>query len=455
MTFFVENLGCAKNQVDSEELIAHLERGGLDYAAQAEDADLIIVNPCGFITSAKEESIQTSLAFKDRFPGKRVLMTGCLVQRYGPELAAAMEEIDGFAPLRDFDRILRLARGESPPEGAGVRRVPAGVRTRLLSFPGSAYVKVSDGCSNRCSYCAIPLIRGGLASRPAGEIVEEIRGLLGRGAYELILIAQDLASYGRDLDDGDGPRARDRQQAGALVGLLERICRLPEPFWLRLLYLHPDDFPPALLDLAAAEPRLLPYFDLPFQHASRGVLAGMGRRGSAAAYLELLQRIRGRLPDAALRSTFLVGFPGETDEDFRLLMDFQRQACLDWLGVFTYSREEGTAAYDLPAQLPAAVAEERKRLVEQAQLPITEARLEAQVGRELEALVEEPVRPVRRGDEPLALARSYLQAPEVDGLMVGKGRPGAPQELRPGARLRVRVQRRCGVDLEASLDAVL
>jgi len=443
MTFFVESLGCAKNQVDSEELIAYLERAGLRCAAQAEEAELIIVNTCGFITSAKEESIQTSLAFKDRYPGKRVLMTGCLVERYGAELAAAMREIDGFAPLRDFDAVLRLARGqrqEPGPPAAPAAPSAALRRARLLSFPGSAYVKVADGCGNHCSYCAIPLIRGELASRPSAEILEEVRALLDQGVYELVLIAQDLASYGKDLGNG------------GLVPLLEGICRLPDPFWLRLLYLHPDHFPGGLLDLAAAEPRVLPYFDLPFQHASPGVLASMGRKGSAASHLELVARIRRKLPRAALRSTFLVGYPGETEEDFRALSEFQGAACLDWLGVFAYSREEGTRAYDLPGRVPAAVAAERKRLLEQAQLPITEGRLEAHVGRELEVLVEEEV---HGEDRPLALARSYLQAPEVDGLMVVKGDPGAPRQLRPGARLRVRVERRAGVDLEASVAAPL
>jgi ribosomal protein S12 methylthiotransferase len=460
MTFFVESLGCAKNQVDSEELIAHLERGGLGWAETAEEADLIIVNTCGFITSAKEESIQTSLSFKDRFPGKRVLMTGCLVQRYGPQLAAAMEEIDGFAPLRDFEAVLRLARDSGAAEGtdrpagegsarrslAGPRRgQPAGGSSRgrhLLSFPGSAYVKVADGCGNRCSYCAIPLIRGELVSRPQAEIVEEIRGLLAQGVYELILIAQDLASYGRDRAGGRAP--------GELVRLVEAICRLPDPFWLRLLYLHPDYFPPGLLELVASEPRVLPYFDLPFQHASRSVLAGMGRKGSAAAYLELVERIRESLPQAALRSTFLVGFPGETEEDFQALGDFQAAARLDWLGVFAYSREEGTPACDLPGRVPLRVAKERKRLLEQAQLPITWQRLEGHLGRELEVLVEEAV---QGEDTPLALARCYLQAPEVDGLMVVRAPRGAEGQLRPGQRCRVRVERRAGVDLEASLAA--
>ncbi len=311
----------------------------------------------------------------------------------------------------------------------------------MLSFPGSAYLKIAEGCGNRCSYCAIPLIRGPLSSRPRAEVVEEARGLLAAGVREIVLIAQDLASYGADRAGGGGVGSAESVVRGELPSLLRELLDLPGEYWLRCLYIHPDHFPEELLALAAADSRLLPYFDLPFQHASPAVLRRMGRHGTPEGYLAMLARIRAALPQAALRSTFLVGFPGETEEDFRVLLDFQREAELDWAGFFTYSREEGTAAYSLGPRVSRKIAESRKSELERAQQAITERRLERHVGAQLDVLIEEPVR-----GEALALGRAYLQAPEVDGLVVVKA-----AGLEAGQRCRVRIERRNGVDLEASL----
>ncbi len=434
MTFFIESLGCAKNQVDSEQIIAALEQRGLRWVDRPDDARFIIVNTCGFITSAKEQSIETSLALKSSYPNKKVVMVGCLVQRYGRDLEQAMGEIDGFVGLEDIstlgDLILSLD-GKAAPVSASVSAAdsPPPHRTRFLSFPGSAYVKVADGCSNHCSYCAIPLIRGELASRSRPDILQEIEELLDRGVAEIVLIAQDLASYGRD---------RGRVE---LTELVADITSLKKDFWLRLLYLHPDHLPLDLLDVMAADARVLPYFDVPFQHASAEVLQRMGRKGSAEKYGELVQRIRTRLPDAILRSTFLVGFPGESEADMNSLLEFQNRCELDWVGVFTYSREEGTPAHNFSGAVEERVAQERKRSLEQAQIPITGRRLERHVGRRLDVLVEEQVK-----GEDIFLGRSYLQAPEVDGLVVVKARA-----LEPGRIYPVRIQRRVGVDLEASV----
>ena len=487
MTFTIESLGCAKNQVDSEEIIAHLERAGLQWVAEPERAEAVIVNTCGFITSAKEESIRTALELKSRFPGKKILLAGCLVARYGEELTRALGELDGFVGLRDPQGLERLLQaGSASPASSGLpwpaslpgftpaslpgctppvppaSALPALRPSRhLLSYPGSAYLKIAEGCGNHCSYCAIPLIRGPLASRPRAQVVQEARDLLGAGVRELVLIAQDLASYGKDraAEGGvagaqpgrevgqGGPREAshggppDRSAGGGLPVLLRELLALPGEFWLRCLYIHPDHFPEELLELAATDPRLLPYFDLPFQHASPAVLRRMGRRGSTEAYLALLARIREALPRAVLRSTFLVGFPGESEQDFRLLLDFQRRAELDWAGFFTYSREEGTAAFALGPRVAHRTAEERKRELERAQQAITARRLERHIGSELDVLIEEPVR-----GEALALGRGYLQAPEVDGLVVVKA-----AGLEAGRMCRVRIDRRNGVDLEGSL----
>jgi len=437
-TFYLESLGCAKNQVDSELMIAALERAGWSLAPDAESAAVLIVNTCGFISSAKSESIETGLGFKARYPGKKVYMVGCLTERYRESLALDMPEIDGFLGNQDPAGVAALV-GEAPAHGARRRASRLYERTHLLSFPGSAYVKVAEGCGNRCTYCAIPLIRGDLKSRPREEVLEEIRGLVARGIREVILIAQDLGSFGADRAAGSG-RAGHPGSAG-LPGLLKGIHALEGDFWVRMLYIHPDHFPNEIIAQAATDKRLLPYFDLPFQHASPPILSAMGRRGEPERNLELVRRIRAELPDAVIRSTFLVGFPGETEEDVERLLDFQYEAALDWLGVFAYSREEDTPAHAMGRRVAKVEAERRKGRVELAQVPITEMALDRHIGRTLETLIEEPF-----PGEELSLGRAYLQAPDVDGLLVVHGSHA------PGSVVPVRITRRNGVDLEGKVE---
>jgi ribosomal protein S12 methylthiotransferase len=426
-SFHVESLGCAKNQVDSERMIAALEKAGWSLAEGPESAGVLIVNTCGFISDAKKQSIETSLELKARHPEKKVIMVGCLTERYGEEIGRELGEIDGFLGNRDPTAIVDVVEGRARPSPQLTFAADSQpyFRSHLLSFPGSAYVKVAEGCSNRCTYCAIPLIRGDLASRDRGEIVQEVRSLLDTGIRELVLIAQDLGSYGKD------------KGSPGLVRLLSDIAQLSGDFWVRLLYIHPDHFPEGLLDLLASDPRFLPYFDFPFQHAAPSILRAMGRRGEPAQNLQLISRVRARLPNAAIRSTFLVGFPGETEEDFKLLLDFQEEARLDWLGTFTYSREEDTPAYAMPGRVTKATARARKAEIERRQIPITERALDAHVGKTLDVLVEEPI----EGEE-LSLGRAYLQAPDVDGLVV------VHPQLAAGTMVPVRITRRNGVDLE-------
>jgi ribosomal protein S12 methylthiotransferase len=407
-------------------MIAALERAGWTAAAEPAEAEVLIVNTCGFISEAKSESIETCLELKARHPGKRVIMVGCLSERYGENLSRELPEIDGFLGNKDPARIVELVTGSAAePDTGGRQPARPYERSHLLSFPGSAYVKIAEGCANRCTYCAIPLIRGELASRTQEEILEEIRGLRDRGIRELILIAQDLGSFGRD-----------RGEEG-LAPLLSAISAEPGEFWVRMLYIHPDRFPRGILDVVGGDPRFLPYFDLPFQHAAPGILRSMGRKADSRRNLALLEEIRDRLPAAVVRSTFLVGFPGETDADFERLLDFQERARLDWLGVFTYSREEDTPAFDMPGGVEKATAEARKAEVESRQVPITARALDARVGQMMDVLVEEPV----QGEE-MSLGRAYLQAPDVDGLVVVR------RQLPPGTMVRVRITRRNGVDLE-------
>jgi len=443
-SFSLESLGCAKNQVDSEIMIAVLEDLGLRYAAGHEQADVLIVNTCGFIDAAKEESLDTCLALRARYPAKRIVLAGCLAQRYGELLEKELPEVDAIMKSRDPREIGRVVaalgrgRGRDLSEGAP-GPAPAGrytlerpqgaaaARRRLLSYPGSVYVKIADGCDNRCTYCAIPLIKGALKSRSRKEVLTEIAGLLERGIVEINLIAQDLGSYGLDR----GP--------AELPPLLEEIAALRGDFWVRLLYIHPDHFPLDTLDLMKRDPRFLPYFDIPFQHADELILRAMGRRGSGKAYLRLIERIRSSVPDAVIRSTFLVGFPGETEKAFGALLRFQEEAELDWLGIFSYSREEDTPAFSMKGRVKRAAADRRRAELESRQVPITEKRLARFVGRSLALLTEEAV----AGDE-LYLARGWMHAPEVDGLAVLRGRG-----FEPGRFVTARIIRRNGIDLEA------
>jgi ribosomal protein S12 methylthiotransferase len=428
-TFYIESLGCAKNQVDSEAMIAALEEAGLSLVETPEKADVIVVNTCGFIEAAKRESIDVCLGLKGRFPGKRLIVAGCLSQRYASELASEMPEIDAFSGNRDPREVARLAVGRDA--GSACKETGTApcrpARNRFLSPPGSAYLKIAEGCDNRCTYCAIPIIRGPLASRDRGEVVREAGELLNRGIREIVLIAQDLGSYGLD-----------RRGSAELADLISELDALPGRFWLRLLYIHPDRFPLGLLPAVRRSIHVLPYFDVPFQHASTRILRAMGRHGDRGTYLDLVRAIRESIPDAVIRTTFLTGFPGETEEDFRELLDFQESAEPDWCGAFAYSREEGTPAHGFAGRVTKAAAARRKAAAEEAQVPITARRLERFVGRTLDVILEEEVK-----GEGLWIGRAYLQAPEVDGLTVVAG-----EGLAAGAVVPVRITGRNGADLE-------
>ena len=433
-TFYIENLGCAKNQVDAEILLRLLEDEGWVYSDQPEVADILIVNSCGFIEAAKEESIQSVIDLRTRCPGGGIVLTGCLAQRYGGVLGKTLPEADGIvgnrAPEKARDFILDVAegrRGSEIPEHSP--RFP--YRNRLLSYPGSVYVKIAEGCNNRCSYCAIPNIRGPLLSRNHREVLNEIEAYLQKGIREIILLAQDLGSYGNDFGESN-----------YLEKLLSEIRGVKGEFWVRLLYIHPDHFLEGLLDICGDDNRILPYFDLPFQHGSKRILERMGRKGGSGDYLRLIERIRERLPGVFIRSTFLLGFPGEEEEDFEELLDFQDRARIDWLGVFVYSREEGTRAYALQNRFSHCrlhkKALRRKEIVESRQEKITAERLEGMVGTKQQVLIEE-----RFQGKELFLGRGYFQAPDVDGLMIVKG-----SGLVPGMTAECLVTKRVGVDLE-------
>ena len=445
MKYFLDPFGCVKNQVDAENMMACLNNAGWESVSEAESADLIIVNSCGFIESAKQESINAVLEWRKLFPGKKILLAGCLAQRYAKELEEILPEADAFMGVENFTQIVQIANKVTvaPATANTILKPrlstfnPTGERP-LLSLPGSAYVKISEGCNNNCSYCAIPLIRGGLVCRSIPDILEECRALLNRGLKELCIIGQDIGAFGK------------------LPELLETISALEGNFWVRLLYIHPDHFPLPILDIIERDTRFLPYFDIPFQHASSKILAAMNRRGTAEKYLTLIETIRRRLPNSVIRSTFLPGFPGETDEDFAALCDFQEKAALDWLGCFTYSREEGTAAYSMKGRVSAKTAAARKQIIEERQVPITEKNMDRFTGLTLDVLIEEKIAAVDTSGEDLWLGRLYCQAPDIDGSAVivssftGNGNEDC-KNPQTGALVPCKVIARRGFDLEVCL----
>jgi len=457
--YFLDPFGCVKNQVDAELMMAHLNKAGWE-CAPAADADLIIVNSCGFIESAKRESINAVIGWRKLYPGKKILLAGCLSQRYAKELAESLVEADGFMGVEDPAHVVQAVSniaGRSK-QGSAVNKKrstgsagnAAGIlhsgERPLLSLPGSAYVKISEGCSNCCSFCAIPLIRGSLASRAIPGIMEECKVLLNRGIRELCIIGQDIGSFGVDKQ-----KTISGSAASKLPDLLEAISSLKGRFWVRLLYIHPDHFPLQILDVMEKDSRILPYFDIPFQHAAPKILAGMNRNGSAEKYLELLAAIRSRLPSSVIRSTFLPGFPGETEDDFSALLDFQKKAALDWLGCFAYSREEGTAAYSMKGRVPKKKAAERKRIIEEQQVPITEKNMERFTGQDLEVLIEEQIAAGEEGGESFWLGRLYCQAPDIDGAAVIAGCGTSGKNPQAGEFAKCKVIARRGFDLEVAL----
>ena len=411
-------LGCPKNQVDSEVMLGVLARRGHELVLDPEAADVLVVNTCSFIQPAKQESIDAILDMarvKAGRAGRRLVVTGCLAQRYADDLAVALPEVDVFVGTGDLLRIAEAV--EAPPAATPAiyrgaqhvlphRELAARVRTGAW---WTAYVKVSEGCDHKCSFCIIPKIRGPHESRPMDDVLDEATRLARDGAVELNLIAQDLTAYGRDRRDGS-----------SLARLLRALAvRVPAVRWLRLLYAYPSSVTNEVLEVIATEPAVCKYLDMPLQHISDRMLRAMRRERSGAAIRALLARIRAAVPGIALRSAFIVGFPGETEDDVRALCDFVEQVEFERVGVFTYSNEENTAAAGLAGQIAPDLARERRRRVMAAQARVAARRGRAQVGRVVEVLVE-------RADTGGTIGRLATQAPEIDGHITlhGEAAPG-------------------------------
>ena len=399
------SLGCAKNQVDGEMLMASLKNAGFELCDDAALADVAIVNTCGFIESAKQESIDEILelaTLKKEGRIKKLVVTGCLAERYREEIHKELPEVDGVFGIGANGDIAACI--ESAMEGF-TQRFPEKEKMPLcgdreLSTPSYfAYLKIAEGCDNRCTYCAIPLIRGGYRSRTMESIEEEARALVENGAKELILIAQDTTRYGLDL-----------YGEYSLAKLLRRLCRIEKLHWIRVLYCYPDAITDELLDTIAEEEKIVKYIDLPLQHASGRILKAMNRRGDRASLTALMRKIREKIPGVTLRTTLITGFPGETKADFTELAEFVKEVQFERLGCFAYSQEEDTPAAELPDQIDEEVKNHRAELIMDSQMNIMDRLGEKQVGRDVEVLTE--------GFDRYAecwFGRSAMDAPDIDG----------------------------------------
>ena len=428
--FHIVSLGCPKNLVDSEVMAGILMRRGFRLTTDAREAGIIIINTCAFILPAKEEAIEailTAATYKKTAACSRLIVAGCLPQRHGAELARAIPEVDIFIGTAEVPHIAEHLTGMATPryDGPRVRTgrpdflMHAGHPRRLMTPSYTAYLKIAEGCGNSCSYCIIPNLRGPARSRSPEDIVAEARKLVGRGVKELILIAQDTTAYGRDLPDRP-----------SLTGLLRELAALEELVWIRLLYSHPAKITPELIRILNGDPKICPYLDMPIQHIDDEILGAMNRRGNGRKIRSLLKTLRAEGPDIALRTSLIVGFPGETKKKFSELMDFVRTARFDHLGVFPYYREEGTAAAALPARIPAAEKERRRELIMDAQADISGQLLRRRLDTVETVLIEGKS---GQADYPF-VGRTRRQAPEIDGITFVRGRG-----LRPGRFVSVRI----------------
>lgn len=433
-------LGCPKNLADSELMLGALTSAGFEITLDPEEAQVLLVNTCAFIEAAKKESldaIMEAVEVKKRGAGKRLVVAGCMSQRYGAELAATMPEVDVFVGTGNFLDLPELLRRTEAPEARPIPYAGAAHLLPTAAIPRiktgdffTSYLKISEGCNHKCAFCIIPKIRGLHESRPLTDLVAEARTLAASGVREINLIAQDLTAYGRDLG-----------QPSSLAALLHKLSAIDEIRWIRLLYCYPNFVTADLLDAIADLPKVVKYIDMPLQHADDAVLLAMRRERSGGALVKLLDRVRSRIPDVVLRTSFIVGFPGETDAAFERLVDFVKAEQFDRVGVFTYSREENTTAYSMPDQVPERVKRARRSTLMATQSQISLSKNRALVGREVEVLVEGPM----PGRSRQMRARTSGQAPEIDGSVFLTG------DAEPGEFVRARIDKALSYDLHATV----
>ncbi len=381
------SLGCSKNLVDTEMMIGYYKEKGYEIVNNSKDAEVIVINTCGFIESAKKEAIDTILEmaeYKRNGNCKKLIVTGCLVERYKDELEKEIPEVDLFVPIREYDKIFEKLEY---------------MNREISTGKNFAYLKIAEGCSNNCTYCAIPLIRGPYISRKFEDILEEAKKIEQKGIKELIVIAQDTTKYGIDL-----------YGESKLPKLLKELCKLDFK-WIRFLYAYPETITDELIDVVKNNEKICNYFDIPIQHISDTVLKRMGRKTNGERIRNIIFKIRNEIPDVVLRTSLIVGFPGETDEDVELLDEFVREAKFDRLGVFKYSLEDGTPAVKLKGHLSDNVKEERYEKIMETQQKVSSNRNQKMVGKELECMIEDITE-----DGEYYIARSYMDVPNEDGV---------------------------------------
>lgn len=430
-TYWLTTLGCAKNQVDSEKIDAMLAEAGYASATSPESADVVMVNTCAFIEEARRESVETILELQEtKHDGAKTVVLGCMAQRFGTDVEAALPEVDSVLGLDRYGELIGvLDRLTISPTWRPVRlRRPAMDILHAVNRPVPelpyAYVKVAEGCDKPCTFCAIPLIRGKQRSRRPSNIIDEVRTLVGGGVSEVVLVAQDLAAYGRDIE-----------APGGIVDLLRLVSSVDGVEAVRLLYLYPKEIRPELIEEMTANQRVASYFDLSLQHASQPLLRAMKRPGNGDRFLDLIGEVRSADPEAALRSSFIVGFPEETDDQVEELAAFLEAAQLDWAGFFPYSPEEGTPAAELEGRIDQEIVGERQRYLQAIQEEITAERNLAEVGQTRRVLIDQI-------EDGIVVGRSYRQAPEIDGVItIDQGQPGE--------WLEVEISGAVGPDLEA------
>jgi len=419
------SLGCAKNLVDSEFILGMLSASGVEIVSDPETADVIIVNTCGFIGSAKQETLDT-IREMDQY-GKKLVVTGCYAQRYRDRLLQEMPAIDRIVTLQEYPRIHQILYEVF--QDPGLKFYPLKYENRMLSGSKyTPYVKISEGCDNHCAYCAIPLIRGRFQSRDFDEIMDECRLLVRNGAKEINLIGQDTTRYGSDLPTGK-----------RLEDLLEAITEIEDVFLVRVLYLYPDEITDRLLETMRDNPKIAKYFDIPIQHISSSVLKRMNRRGDESFLKSLFAKIRNMMPEAIFRTTLIVGFPGESEDDFQKLLDFITEYPFHRLGAFTYSREEDTKAYSYPEQIPGAISTDRYDRLMKQQKKLARRLNRAEIGKLHQAIVE-----AHDPESGFYYGRSYAFAPDdIDGYIVFQSR----KELSVGDIAQVLIKEAIGYDL--------
>lgn len=406
---YLVSLGCPKNQVDAEVLLGMLLQEGFIYVNNPEEADVIIVNTCAFIKEAVEESIETILEMATfKSPHGLLVVSGCLPQRYKGEIEKEMPEVDLWIGPGDIPRLPALLKRKSkgafvgPPEAFLYNHTHPRV---LFNNPFVAYVKVSEGCLHRCSFCTIPSIRGRFRSRKLEDILKEVQVLVNRGVREIVLVGQDTTAYGKDLGLKDG-----------LLDLLRSLLKVEGRFWVRLLYCYPlrENFPEEMLEMLSTEGKLAPYLDIPIQHISDKVLRLMNRRTTKSELLGLLELLRDKYPQIALRTTVIVGFPGEGEKEFQELLELVKQGYFTYLGAFKFSAEEGTRAAKFGEQVPEEIKEERWQILMETQREITKYKNTQWIGKEVQVLAESV------GPENTLIGRTPFQAPEIDGVCLIK-----------------------------------